>query len=242
MSTKRLFDAGSVAALIALIAFGIFAVAGGLGGSDSDAKTADAARESACLAGSEDCDDTAGDALGICAPGVTDCIDTAIGDGGDDIAGICLAPEDGVTSDEDKPCVDTPGTGGGFEQTCPVDMPGCLDGCSVSSSGDIDCGSGSDGSGGGSSSPGYPGCGTPEECQRVAVEAAWTLLENDGASGEITLIGAKSVEWPNSCLGVTSADIACAEVITPGFVVTLQRNGQTYVFNTDTAGNAVAAQ
>lgn len=226
MSTNRILGAGSAVGLIALIAFGIFAVSGGLGGSEGNAKTADTAREAACLEGSEDCDDT---------------FDQPI-DGGDGVAGICLAPEEGVTSDEDKPCVDTPGTGGGFEQTCPVDMPECMDGCSVSSDGVVDCGGGSDGFGGGSSSPGYPGCGTPEECQRVAVEAAWTLLEGDGVSGEITLLGAKSVEWPNSCLGVTSADIACAEVITPGFVVTLQRNGQEFVFNTDTAGNAVAAQ
>jgi hypothetical protein len=246
MSTKRIFDAGSVVALVALIAFGIFAVAGGLGGSEATTASDEAAREASCLAGSEDCDDTAGDALGVCAPGVTDCVDTAVGggDGGDDVANACLAPEEGVEVDLEEPvdCVDTPGTGGGFEQICAADAPECNDACSVSSNGDVDCGSGgSDGFGGGSSSPGFPGCANDAECERVAVEAAWALLEEDGVSGEITFVSAKSVEWPNSCLGVTDADIACAEVITPGFIVLLERNGLEYTFNTDLAGNAVNA-
>ena len=236
MNTKRIFDAGSVVALVTLIAFGIFAVAGGLGGTDKTSATDGSAREASCLAGSEDCDDTAGDALGVCAPGVTDCVDTAVGrDNGTTSAPMCV--ELGVD------CNDTiVDGGGGFEQICAADMPECNDACSVSSNGDVDCGSGgSDGSGGGSSSPGYPGCANADECERVAVEAAWALLEEDGVSGEITFVSAKAVEWPNSCLGVADADIACAEVITPGFIVLLERNGLEYTFHTDTAGNAVNA-
>ncbi len=241
MSTKRIFDYGSVVALVALIAFGIFAVAGGLG--DDKATAGDAAREASCLEGSTDCDDLGGgSALGVCAEGVTDCVDTALGDG-DGSDQICIAPEEGGSED----CKDDgSGAGTSINPVCAPDYPNCSDMCVVSSDGDVDCTGGSSGGGGSDpgqpgSVPGFSGCANNAECERLAVEAAWELLEGDGVSGEITLEGAKGVDWPNACLGVTDADIACAEVITPGFVVTLERNGLHFVFHTDTNGNAVAA-
>ncbi|MEK7248052.1 MAG: hypothetical protein AAB092_06215 [Chloroflexota bacterium] len=75
---KRILDVGSVVALIALVAFGVFAVAGGLGGGDT--KAADTAQEASCLVGAEDCDDTGGTALARCAEDAPDCADTFDGD------------------------------------------------------------------------------------------------------------------------------------------------------------------
>jgi hypothetical protein len=119
--------------------------------------------------------------------------------------------------------------------------------CVVSSNGDVNCtGGGSDG-GSGSSEPGSPGqvdpytCAAPGECEKLAIEAAWSLLESDGVKGEISLVSVKAVEWPDSCLGNDNREIACAEVITPGFIVILQRNGVEYEFHTDTNGRAVGA-
>jgi hypothetical protein len=231
---KRAFDIGSVIALVALIAFGIFAAAGGLGEDNTSAQ--DSAREASCLAGSEDCDDTGGDAggaLGVCAPGVTDCVDTVVG--GDNPAYTCI---EGATDCNDTPvdggatapmcvegtdCKDT--IVGGAGQSCPADQPGC----------GVDGGAGSPGS----VEPASP-C-EPEFCERNAVDAAWALLEEDGVDGEITLVATSPAEWPNACLGVDQPNVACAEVITPGFLVILARNSQEYTFHTDLNGNAVSA-
>lgn len=214
----RLFGIGSVVGLVALIAFGVFAVAGGVSGDGT--KGTDGAFESTCLAGSTDCDDAPGNgALGICAEGVKDCVDTVVD--GDSPVSKCA---EGAVD-----CADTPGNGTSIAPVCAPDHPNCADTI-------VD--------GGGSSSPGFPGCDSPENvdaCENAAVEAAWVALEKDGVSGEIKLVVVHSVEWPDSCLGVTTDDSVCAEVITPGFSVTLERNGLQYVFNTDTSGNAVSA-
>jgi hypothetical protein len=34
--------------------------------------------------------------------------------------------------------------------------------------------------------------------------------------------------WPDACLGVSQPDVACAQVITPGFRLFLEANGRTY--------------
>lgn len=201
---KRILDVGSVVGLIALIAFGVFAVAGGLGGSDT--KAADSAREASCLAGAEDCDDPGGNALGVCAPDTPDCVDTVVGDG-DGSMNICI---EGATD-----CDDT------------VTNP---DG--TVSSGDL----------------GDPGeCSLVhniEACQQKAAEAAFATLErmNGTPRDAITETSVKAVEWSDSCLGVNTPDVVCAEVITPGYIVTFDTGVLYYEFHTDLAGNAVLAQ
>jgi hypothetical protein len=201
---KRILDIGSVVGLIALIAFGVFAVAGGLGGSDT--KAADSAREASCLAGAEDCDDTGGDALGVCAPDTPDCVDTVIGDG-DGSMNMCI---EGVAY-----CNDT------------VTNPD-----ETVSSGDL----------------GDPGeCSLVhniEACQQKAIDAAFAALErlNGTPRDAVPAPSVKPVEWPDSCLGVSTANIVCAEIITPGYLVILDTGVLAYEFHTDLAGNAVLAQ
>jgi len=55
----------------------------------------------------------------------------------------------------------------------------------------------------------------------------------------ITLVSTESVEWPNACLGVESPDIACAEVITPGYRLLLSVSGVTYEMHTNQDGSQV---
>lgn len=55
----------------------------------------------------------------------------------------------------------------------------------------------------------------------------------------ISLNGSTAVEWPNSCLGVVTADTACAEVITPGYQVRLVVGAATYLLNTNQDGSQV---
>lgn len=207
---KRILDVGSVVGLIALIAFGVFAVAGGLGGSDT--KAADQAREASCLAGAEDCADTGSDALGVCAPDTPDCVDTIVNPDGDD----------------------TPTDGGGLNQICGSDTPGCSPV------------PGSDGLGGTDpgSVPGIPSC-AGVDCEQLAIDAAFAALDRLNAPpprDAITSTTAKAVEWPDSCLGVSTANIVCAEIITPGYIVVLDTGVVAYEFHTDLAGNAILAQ
>lgn len=57
----------------------------------------------------------------------------------------------------------------------------------------------------------------------------------------ITLIAFEPVDWPDSCLGVETPGIMCAEVITPGYRVLLSANGNVYEFHTNQDGSQVAA-
>lgn len=58
---------------------------------------------------------------------------------------------------------------------------------------------------------------------------------------EIKVVSTEAVEWPDSCLGVSRPNIRCARVITPGFRVILEANGEQYEYHTDEDGSAVAS-
>lgn len=230
MNTKRIFDVASVVGLIALIAFGVFAVAGGLGGSDT--KAADSGREASCLAGAESCDDAGGGtALGVCAPDTPDCVDTIVNPNSDET--ICIAPEEGG----DLSCNDTPaGDGDGGNQICISDQPECVDIGGSDGVGSAD----PDGPG---SVPGFAGC-VDANCEQTAIDAALAALDrlNGTPPDAITLTSAKAVEWSDSCLGVSTPAVVCAQVITPGYDVILDTGLVAYEFHTDLAGNAILAQ
>ena len=59
---------------------------------------------------------------------------------------------------------------------------------------------------------------------------------------EIGLVSYERVEWPNSCLGYAEAGEMCAQVITPGWLVILEAEGQQYEVHTDQNGEAVRWQ
>ena len=52
---------------------------------------------------------------------------------------------------------------------------------------------------------------------------------------EIQVISIESVEWPNSGLGCPLPGIDYAQVITPGFRITLEAAGEIYIYHTNTA-------
>ncbi len=56
---------------------------------------------------------------------------------------------------------------------------------------------------------------------------------------KITLLSQEAVDWPDSCLGVKQAGVYCAQMITPGFKIMLQANGQTYEYHTNQSGSAI---
>ncbi len=58
---------------------------------------------------------------------------------------------------------------------------------------------------------------------------------------QIRIASTEAVDWPDACLGVTQAEVMCAQVITPGFKIVLEANGRPYEYHTDAGGRAVVA-
>lgn len=56
---------------------------------------------------------------------------------------------------------------------------------------------------------------------------------------EIRLLEIAPVEWPDGCLGLASPDEMCLQVITPGYRLLIEVNGQTHEVRTDQNGNTV---
>ncbi len=52
----------------------------------------------------------------------------------------------------------------------------------------------------------------------------------------ISLVKVEPVDWPDSCLGVHNPDEMCAQMITPGFRVTVKQSDMVFEFHTDQAG------
>lgn len=74
----------------------------------------------------------------------------------------------------------------------------------------------------------------------AAIEA---LSASTGISADqIHVATFEAVEWGNACLGLAQPDEACAEVITPGYRVTLRAGEAEYVFHTNADGSAIRQQ
>ena len=67
--------------------------------------------------------------------------------------------------------------------------------------------------------------------QRIAIS---TLAENLGITPEqIKLVSTEAVDWPDSCLGIVTENISCAEAITSGFRVILEASGKQVEYRTN---------
>ncbi len=56
---------------------------------------------------------------------------------------------------------------------------------------------------------------------------------------KVVIMSAFEKEWSDSCLGLGGPAESCLMAITPGYEVTMQAQGKTYVYRTDTAGTIV---
>jgi hypothetical protein len=56
---------------------------------------------------------------------------------------------------------------------------------------------------------------------------------------EVTVTEVREVEWPDASLGCPQPGMVYAQVITPGYVVVLEVEGQEYEYHTDSAQRAV---
>lgn len=55
----------------------------------------------------------------------------------------------------------------------------------------------------------------------------------------IQLKSIDEMEWPDGCLGLPEADEVCTEVITPGWLLVFEANGQEYRFRVDQTGTVI---
>lgn len=83
-------------------------------------------------------------------------------------------------------------------------------------------------------------CGVPaaDLDSKAAEDAVRTELANylNASIDEVTIISVEAVDWPDACLGLAKPGISCAAMIVPGFRITAQVKGITYVYRTDKTG------
>ena len=75
-------------------------------------------------------------------------------------------------------------------------------------------------------------------------QAAMMELSNETGISveEMVVVEAVSAEWPDACLGLPEPDEQCAEVITPGWEITIEAAGEYYVVRTDEVGDEIRVE
>jgi hypothetical protein len=74
----------------------------------------------------------------------------------------------------------------------------------------------------------------------VALNVQNQISETLGvALDSIQLQNIEKMDWPNSCLGLPEGDEVCAEVITPGWLLTFNINDQVYQYRVDSTGTVI---
>ena len=69
------------------------------------------------------------------------------------------------------------------------------------------------------------------------------LSEQTGSPpNEIILVSIEAVEWSDASLGCPQEGFMYAQVITPGYKMVLETQGQEYEYHTDQAANVVLCQ
>jgi len=85
-----------------------------------------------------------------------------------------------------------------------------------------------------------PKPGVPDASAAAAHIVSQALAERiDSDVSEITVVSAEAKEWADSSLGCPAPGYAYAQVITPGFQITLESGGDQYTYHTDLNGNFV---
>lgn len=75
---------------------------------------------------------------------------------------------------------------------------------------------------------------------QVAGAVRQMVMQQLGVDADaITIASVEAVDWPDACLGVSQPDVMCAQVITPGYRVVIEANGQRYEYHTDATGGEI---
>ena len=77
----------------------------------------------------------------------------------------------------------------------------------------------------------------------AALAARRELAQREAISeGSVRFFEIQPVDWADACLELPRTGEACAEVITPGYRVTLEANGRRVVYHTDRAGATIRSE
>ncbi len=84
----------------------------------------------------------------------------------------------------------------------------------------------------------------PIEGSETALEAAMAdLSEQTGVPADrIKLVSMEAVEWSDASLGCPQEGYMYAQVITPGYKITLEAEDQQYIYHTDQKSNVVLCE
>jgi heat shock protein HslJ len=81
---------------------------------------------------------------------------------------------------------------------------------------------------------------TPDLPPAAALDAQqWLAEQLSVAVEQVQIVAVEQAEWSDSCLGLGRANESCLQVITPGWRVVFEVNGQTYEVRTDETGYTV---
>ena len=82
----------------------------------------------------------------------------------------------------------------------------------------------------------------PERVREAAIPAAIFEVRSAAAAelglglDTVRIVSVEKVDWPDPCLGVPDPLELCAQVITPGYRIVLNANGQQVIYHTDETG------
>jgi hypothetical protein len=75
--------------------------------------------------------------------------------------------------------------------------------------------------------------------QAVLDAQAWLANEMGITADQVQLVGIEQTDWPDSCLGLGGPEESCAAVVTPGWEVIVEVNGQQYEVRASEDGSAI---
>lgn len=75
--------------------------------------------------------------------------------------------------------------------------------------------------------------------QAVAAVRTKVAAEQGVPEGEVIVLTAFEKQWPDSCLGLPNPGELCAQVITPGYEVTVQAKGQGFAYRANEQGTEI---
>ena len=85
-----------------------------------------------------------------------------------------------------------------------------------------------------------PPVATKQSLDPIEENVVKRLAENLGLDeSAISVVSNETVEFSDSCLGITMQDIKCAQVVTPGRVIILEAQGLQYEYHTDVNGKRI---
>lgn len=89
--------------------------------------------------------------------------------------------------------------------------------------------------------PGMNGIEEPGDLPAAAVLEAqqWLADELGVTTADIEIVESEQVDWSDACLGLGGPEEACAAVVTPGWRVELEVNGETYELRTNEDGTQI---